>query len=63
MALQPERAPPLLLDIRRKLTHALIMIVLIPVLTIATMLLLILIAINPNSWRQVAHPVRDASCR
>jgi hypothetical protein len=61
MALQPERAPPLFLDIRRKLNHTLIMIVLVPLLTIAMMLLLILIAINPNTWRQAAHPVRDAS--
>jgi hypothetical protein len=63
MALNLERLPLFLPGIRRKLTDSMIIMALVPLLIIELFLLLILIGINPNTWRQPSHPVRGIDDR
>jgi hypothetical protein len=51
MAVGPDRVSPWSPGIRRKLTYTLRMVVLVPLVIVELLFLLILIAINPSSWR------------
>jgi len=55
MTLESKREPLFLPGIWPKLTYTVIMVVLIPLTAITLVLVMILIAINPNSWRQPSH--------
>ncbi len=57
MTLEPECAPSVGPGLRRKLTDALLIVVLIPLSIITMTILLILIVSNPNAWRQSSHRV------
>src|SRR5215831_19396360 len=55
MTLESKREPRFFPGIWPKLTYTVIMVVLIPLTAITLMLVMILIAINPDSWRRPSH--------
>jgi hypothetical protein len=55
MSRAPEKVPLISSGFRRKLTDALIIIVLVPLLIFEIILLLVLLAISPGAWRPVSH--------